>query len=245
MSKIRSQWLLRALLVLLAVSATAPLRASGPIDGTLFTTYTITTDHTSVSLTVCGSVQQAVGCFGSGSMGPFGKVGALLEGNPSTNLTTGTVTRLIYVLDIAAGSLNTGVTLYVYKKTDLISSTFDTVTVTLSKTVSLSLTGGTTALASMAANSKFLFIGTNKSSDALKVQKSNYTITPIFGFSPPVNVTAITSDKYGYVTVTFGSFSGPENGFIVFDANGNSLEDGGGASFMLNTDQAVLPSTFH
>ena len=55
----------------------------------------------------------------------------------------------------------------------------------------------------------------------------DYTITPILGS----NTTAITSDKYGYVTVTFGSFSGLANGFIVFDPNGNSLEVGGGASF--------------
>jgi hypothetical protein len=102
-----------------------------------------------------------------------------------------------------------------YKKTDTVSSTFDTVTVTLSKTVSLPLVGGSSALASMAANNKFLFVGTNQSPQAVEIQKGNFAITQIGGFSPPMNVTAITTDKYGYVIVTFGSFGGGENGFVV------------------------------
>ena len=97
--------------------------------------------------------------------------------------------------------------------------------------------------ASMAANAKFLFIGTNQSPTALKVQKGTYAITQIGGFSPPINVTSITTNKYGYATVTFGSFNGPSNGFVVFDPSGNSNEEGGGASFILNTAQAVLPAT--
>jgi len=216
-----------------------------PIDSTLFTTYTINTTHTSLDWVVCGSTQSSSGCYASGALGPFAKVGAILEGNQSVNLTTNTVTRLIYVLDIATGNTQNGVTLYVYKKTDTISPTFDTVNVSLTKTVTLSqIVGGALARASMAANAKFLFIGTNQSPTALKVQKGTYAITQIGGFSPPINVTSITTNKYGYATVTFGSFNGPSNGFVVFDPSGNSKEDGGGASFMLNTDQAVLPATF-
>jgi len=239
MSKI--QWLLSVSVIVWFLSVSLPARAAAP-DSTLFTTYTISTGHTSLTWTVCGSTQQTEGCYGSGPLEPFGKIGALLESNASVNLATNTVTRLIYVLDIATGSAHTGVTLFVYKKTDVISLSSDTVTVTLSKSVPLSLTGGTSAQGFMAANNKFLFIGTNKSSDALKVQKSNYATTQITGFAPP---TAITSDRYGYVTITFGGFSALANAFIVYDANGNALEDGGGASFMLNTDQAVLPSTLH
>ena len=227
----------------LVLAATIPAMAA-PIDSTLFTTYTINTAHTSLNWVVCGSTQSSSGCYASGTLGPFARVGAVIEGNQSANLTTNTVTRLIYVLDIATGNTQTGVKLYVYKKTDTISPSFDTVNVSLVKTVSLTdIVGGTTAQASMAANTKFLFIGTNQSPTALKVQKGTYAITQIGGFSPPINVSAITSNKYGYVTVTFGSFSGPFNGFVVFDPNGNSNEDGGGASFMLNTDQALLPST--
>src|SRR6266849_2053223 len=148
MSRIRKQWLLAASLILLVLSATVPVCAqmtSGPPDATLFTTYGINASHTSVSWVVCGSTQQSSGCYDSGSLGPFGKVGALIEGNSSTNRTTNTVTRAIYVLDIASGSNLNGVTLYVYKKTDTVTSSFDTTSVTLFKTVSLPLAGGSSA----------------------------------------------------------------------------------------------------
>jgi hypothetical protein len=246
MSRIRKQWLSAASLILLVLSATVPVCAqmtSGPPDATLFTTYNINPSHTSVSWVVCGSTQQSSGCYDSGSLGPFGKVGALIEGNSSTNRTTNTVTRAIYVLDIATGSNLNGVTLYVYKKTDTVTSSFDTTSVTLFKTVSLPLAGGSSALASMAANNKFLFIGTNQSPQAVEIQKGTFSITQVGGFSPPINVSAITADQYGYVTVQFGSFSTGENGFVVLGPDGGGREDGGGAAFMLNTVQAVLPST--
>ena len=145
----------------------APAASGSPIDATLFTTYTIDSAHTNVSWLVCGSTQNTSGCYASGNLGPFGKVGALMEGNPKTDLSTNTVTRAIYVLDIASGSNLNEVELSVYTKTDTITPDFDTVSVTLSKTVSLPLVGGTSAGASMAANNKFLFIGTNRSPGAL------------------------------------------------------------------------------
>jgi len=60
----------------------------------------------------------------------------------------------------------------------------------------------------MAANSKFLFIGTNHSPSAVVVQKSNLSFSEAGGFSPPINVAAITADNYGYVTVRAASTSG-------------------------------------
>src|ERR1700739_2869076 len=125
-------------------------------DSTLFTTYTINSPHTSLTWIVCGSTLQTSGCFAAGSLGPFGKIGAVLEGNQFANLKTSTVARYIYVVDVASGTSLAGVTLYVYKKTDVVSTTSDTVTVTLVKTLSLPLIGGTTALTSMAANNNFL-----------------------------------------------------------------------------------------
>ncbi len=241
MSKVGNKLLLAASIIVLVLTTTVWVSAqttSGPPDATLFTTYNINATHTSVNWLVCGSTQQSSGCYASGSLGPFGKVGALLEGNQSSNLTTNTVTRVIYVLDIATGSNLNGVTFYVYKKIDTITSTYDTVSVTLSKTVSLPLIGGSSALSSMAANNKYL-----QSPNGLEVQKVTFAITQIGGFSPPINVAAITADKYGYVTLTLGSFNGGENGFVVIGRDGFGREDGGGAQFMLNTVQAVLPST--
>jgi hypothetical protein len=227
-----------------ALSLVVPASASGPPDATLYTTYQI--NGASVDLSVCGSTQQSSGCYGSATLGPFVRLGALIEGNQSVNLAKNMVTRYIYALDIAAGTNSNGVDLYVYKKTDTITSTFDTVNVTLFKTVSLPLTGGSAASASMAANTTFLFIGTNQSTQAVRLQKSNFAIVESGSFSPPIPVTAVTADKYGYVTVTFGDPSGLEggNGFMVYGPDGSLQEDGGGAPFMLSTDQAFLPTTF-
>jgi hypothetical protein len=210
-------------------------------DLTLYTYYTIDTAHTNVTWIVCGSTQQSSGCYAAGVLGPFKKVGAILQGNAGVNKTTNTVTRLIYVLDVATGANSDGVTLYVYKKTDMVTPSFDTVAVSLNKTVPLPLTGGNTALSSMAANGKFVFIGTDQTPNVVRLQKSNYAIVTVGGFSPPINVTAITSDKYGYITVAFGNFGGDAGNF-VFGPDGLTRGDGGGAFFMLNTDQAVLPS---
>jgi len=240
---ILSRTLLGMMVFVMILSTAGLLVAQTQPDSTLFTTYTINSPHTSLTWIVCGSTLQTSGCFAAGSLGPFGKIGAVLEGNQFANLKTSTVARYIYVVDVASGTSLAGVTLYVYKKTDVVSSTFDTVTVTLVKTLSLPLTGGTTALTSMAANNNCLFVGTDQGPNALRIQKSNYAITDFGGFSPPINVSAITSDKYGYVTITYGDFAGPNNGFIVVGPDGNTREDGGGAPFMLTTDQAILPST--
>ena len=240
MSKFRMTGLL-GLAVSLALLSTAA-HATAPIDSTLYTSYFFGSGYQNLTLVVCGSTAQSSGCYGSAYLGPFGKVGAMVEGNPSYNLTTNTVTRKIYIVDIATGT-GTGVTLFVYKKTDTITSSSDTVAVTLLNTLPLSLTGGATAVCSMAANTGFLFIGTDQSPQGLRVQKSNLSTILIGGFSPPINVTSITSNKYGYVTVTFGGFTSGEDGFYTFGPNGQSEGDGGGAWFMLSTDAGLSTSS--
>ena len=222
-----------------------PTAPAAPPDATLFTTYTIDPAHTSVGLSVCGSLPGSSGCYGSAALGPFGKVGALLEGEPKVDLSMNTVTRAIYVVDVASGPNQNEVVLDVYTKVDSITTDFDTVTVTLFQTISLPLVGGTSAQTSMAANKKFLFIGTNRGPDAVQINKRNFSITQLGGFSPPINVFGITADQYGYVTLSYGSFNGFNTGFIVVGPDGLAKESGGGAHLMLNTVQAVLPSTLH
>jgi hypothetical protein len=167
----------------------------------------------------------------------------VLEGLPSTDKTTNTVTRDIYVLDTAAGPNKVGVSLYVYSRTDIISGSNDSITVVLTDTVALPLIGGTSTTASVAANSGHLYIGTNKSPQAVAVVKKTLAFTQIGGFSPPINVSSITADEYGFVTVTFGSFNGTSNGFYVYGPDGSVQGDGGGASFTVGTAQAVRPPT--
>jgi hypothetical protein len=206
----------------------------------LFTTY-FTEGQTQVTLIVCGSLPQTEGCYGSASLGPFGRVGAMIEGSAAQSVKKGTVTRYLYIVDVAAGSGANEVALYVYKKVDTITQSDDTVTVTLFKTITLPLTGGTATVAYMAANPTFLFIGTNQDELAVEVTKKNLALTQIGEFSG-LNMSGITVDAYGYVTLTWGS-SGGSSGFLVLAPNGGEEEDGGGAQFMLNTSQATLLST--
>jgi hypothetical protein len=241
MPNFRHQWLLAISMVLLALSTTVHgQNPPAPPDSTLFTTYDLSPGYQTVGWLVCGSTQQTSGCYAAGSLGPFVGVGALMEGNPVVN--GNTVTRAIYVVD--SGSANS-VKLYVYKKTDTVTPQTDTVTVTLNRTADLSplLVGGASVSCSMAANNRFLFIGTDQSPQAVEVNKSTLSVAAVGGFSPPLNVTAITADKYGYVTVTQGNFFSGGNGFYVFGPDGFGREDGGGAEFMLNTVNAVSTST--
>ena len=153
-SLVASQWR-RYFLSGLALACFATSTQGDPIDSTLFTTYTLGSNNTSVYWLVCGSTTESDGCYGDGTMGPFGEVGALLEGSPSYDDTTGTVTRAIYVVDVASGNNSAGVDLYVYKKTDVIFSTNDNVTVLLKDTITLPLKGGINALTFMAANGDY------------------------------------------------------------------------------------------
>jgi hypothetical protein len=162
----------------------------------------------------------------------------MIEGNPIQNLTAGTVTRYIYVLDVGYGSSANQVALYVYKKVDVISGGSDNVSSSLFKTVVLPLMGGTATIASMGANAKCLYIGTNQDQPAVQVQKSNFALTQFSGVSGPYNVTSITTGQYAFVTVTWGNGAG----FDVIDKNGQAQENGGGDSFMLNTLVATIPS---
>ena len=212
---------------------TAP---TAPIDSTLFTSYFFDATGTTPTWITCGSTQNSNGCYGSGTLGPFGKIGAMLEGIPHTNLSTNTVTRAIYVLDVAAGANQDEVALNVYTKSDVITPDFDTVTVTLSRTVSLDLTGGPTAKGFMAANKNFLLLGTSLSAIALELDKRAFSVTQFGPYSN--NLSSITADPYGYMTADFD-----ESEFFQVGPDGNDIQGGGGAWFMLNTVQGV-PARF-
>ncbi len=218
-----------------------PAAPAAALDAGLYAKYNMDSAHTTVNWNVCGSLPGSSGCYGSGSLGPFGRVGALMEGEPKTNRNAQTVTRAIYVLDTASGTDQNGVTLYVYTKVDTITTDSDTVTITLSQTISLPLVGGINPhSAQMAANKQFLFIGTDQSPSAVQVSKRTFSITQLGGFTPPINVFGIFGDEYGYVTLSFGSFRTHNNDFIVVGPNGSVVESGAVSQFMLNTVQAVL-----
>jgi hypothetical protein len=93
----------------------------------------------------------------------------------------------------------------------------------------------------MAANKQFPFIGTDQSPFAVEMNKRSFSVMQRGSFSPP-NVSAITADQYGYVTLTFGSFRSFHATFIVCDPDGNIAGDGGGSPFTLNSVQALQTS---
>jgi hypothetical protein len=205
-------------------------------DSGLFTNYSLYSygGQTTVDWVVCGSTQNSDGCYSSGQLGPFTAVGAMLEGDPFVK--GNVVTRAIYVVD--SGRAN-DVKLYVYNKVDTVTADYDTATVTLRRKVTLPLTGGSDVSCSMAANKNFLFIGTDQTELAAMVQKSNLDVTSVGGV--PGNVVAITSDQYGYVTIT-NAGSGFTD-FTVLNPNGQLEEDGGGSDFVVGTTQAVPLAT--
>jgi hypothetical protein len=234
--RLRACCALTGLLALVAGWST-PAAAAEP-DATLFTTYTVATDLKTANWVTCGSTQATEGCYSSGTIGPFGRIGAMLQ--DTAYYDGDIVTRVIYVLDVAAGTAGNDVTLFVYTRKDVISSTYDTTTVTLSRQISLPLVGGSTVTASMAENTPYLYVGTNQSLQAAAVKKSTWAVSSVGGFIPSIPVSSITSDNRGYVTVTFSSASGAESGFYVFGPTGGGEEDGGGSNFLLNATNAVV-----
>jgi hypothetical protein len=229
---------LAASILLLTLANPAPLHAAA-LDSTLFTTYDTQSPYTSVVFSVCGTLPQAEGCFSGGFLGPFGLIGGMIEGNPKQNLKKGTVTRNIYVVDVASGSGGNDVAHYVYKRVDTITPSDDSASTTLTNTVPLPVKGGSGTFALMAANGNFLFIGTSKSGMVAIVKKSNLEITQ-YG-NPGIPLDSITADRHGYVTIELGSAQSPQ--FQVIGPNGEFGETGTGTEFMVNTVQGTVPSS--
>jgi hypothetical protein len=200
---------------------------AGTIDSGLFTTYTIDTAKTTLSWVVCGSISGGSGCYGSGQLGPFGHVGSIVESARIYDVHEGTVTRYLYVVDQEYGSGENGVALYVYERVDTIASSSDHTTFTQKKTISLPLTGGSSAVVFMATNQDFLVIGTSGSTIPIEVDKHTFDVTPLTIISQAPN--SITADNYGYVVVTSAE------GFFVVGPSGTIEEDGGGSPFTINT----------
>jgi hypothetical protein len=218
--------------LLSAVALTSTALAAPP-DAGLFTQYDFASDFSSVSYLVCGYLPESDGCYGFGTLGPFGHVGAILEGVPS--IQGDSVQRGIYVVDVAGGTSGNEVILYHYLKTDTITSaTYDTITTKLDNKVPLPLVGGVSVRCSMAANADFVVIGTDQSTQAVVLAKGSFALQTVGGFSNAPTVTSITSDAYGYVTVSFGGGS-VIPGFIVIGPKGGGEEDGGGESYLAST----------
>jgi len=242
----RRALLAAALMMVLAALPMSTLATTPPPDAGLYTSYSIGSGYQNVTWTVCGTTQMTEGCYGSGTLGPFGHAGALIESSPVVDVATGTVTRYIYIVDNAAKSEGNDVVLNVYKKVDVVTSSTDTVTVSLVKAVPLAaLRGGLNTSTYMAANENYIYVATNDYTWAVRIQRTNLTHqVQTAGVSPPASVSAITSDFYGNVTVTFGgTTTNGTAGSLQFDINGNSIGTSTSNEYMLNTSAALQTSS--
>src|SRR5690242_15907434 len=97
-------FLRRTVLALLPLLWGSLFCAAATIDSGLYTTYTTDNAKTTLYWTVCGSIGTGTGCYSSGAVTPFGEIGSIIEGNKTYNISAGTVTRFLYVVDQEAGS---------------------------------------------------------------------------------------------------------------------------------------------
>jgi hypothetical protein len=219
-------------LALLSLCAFSSIAGTAP-DANLFTSYSLSS--TEISFLVCGSVPGSDGCYGSGTLGPFGHVGAIVS---SPGKTVGdAVSRDVFVVDVAGGAAQDTVILYRYELTNTVNPPYDTVSYKLTKQVTLPLKGGTAVRCSLAANTGFLFVGTNRSTSAVEVSKDTFAITSVGGFSNDPVVSAITTDDRGFVTIAFGTAG--SGGNVVFGPTGGEVQDGGGAAFAVPAMQGL------
>jgi hypothetical protein len=230
--KIRMSFAAASCLLLAGFTGSASAHKTHLDDG-LFTTYSMGGNGSSISFSVCGSLAQSEGCYGGGTLSPFEAACAVLESAPKYKLNV--VTREIYVLDKRTSASDPAL-LYVYKRNDTITDTFDTIQVSPKKKISLQTTGGSAAHCSLAANDPLVYVGTDASTTAVSVDKKSFAVTVLPGFSPATTVSSITADDRGYIALHYG------NGFYLFGPNGALQEDGGGAADLVNTRNGWKPN---
>jgi hypothetical protein len=163
----------------------------------------------------------------SGTLGPFDRACAILEGKPVTK--GDVMTRSLYVLDAGNGAANT-VVLNIYTRTDTITSTggvkSDAETIVPRGQVVLSLTSQAGVVCYMAANDTSVFASTSINNQASIIDKKTFAQTTIQSYVTTINdpVTQITVDVEGVVFVTFGT--GPTAGFAEFNDESQYLAAG-------------------
>jgi hypothetical protein len=157
-----------ALLAASGVIVTAPAQTA-PVDENIATSYTAL--GTSIMWRTAGINPP----ISSGTLGPFNRACAILEGTPSTK--GDILTRSVYVLDEGNGDSGT-VVLYIYKRTDTITSSggelSDVETIVLHRKGVLSLTSQAGAVCYMAANGTSVFASTNANDQASMINKKTF-----------------------------------------------------------------------
>jgi hypothetical protein len=221
--------------IALFLVATAPCAAEARaplINANLYTTYQFASNNQALSWVTCGATQGSEGCFGSGEISPFDNICAVLEG--SAKIKGDTVTQDIYIFDKVTGK-SPSLYLDVYKKTDVITESYDTTTFTQTQHVNLQLPASGKAACYAAAGPVAIYAATSTSQTAVQISKTTFGVFSVGGFSPPETVTGIQADSRGYVSINF------TGGFYLFGPTGAGEEDGGGNALLLNETSALVP----
>jgi hypothetical protein len=219
------------------VSTTVHSAAAATPLANLFTTYSFI-GGAEISWITCGSVPQSSGCYSSGFIRRLTNACAIMEGTATVvinNTHQYVVKRPVYVMD--AGTPGNVVILNVYIKTDTVTSSNATTTIDYSTRVALPPLIGGKVECFMAGNKTALFTGTSKSPVGAEILTANLQVSQIGGFSPPANVSQITADQRGFVSLQQGT--GGNTGFYLFGPDGSLQEDGGGTAFLINNIQSV------
>lgn len=235
MAPVRGRYLaMAALFLCLALPFSHAQKTTSLPDSMFYTTYYPATTFIDW---YCGGTEQK-GCSSFGVLQPFKQACAFLEGNPVLS-TFNTVVRNLYVLDAGTGAGD--VLLYVYRKTDTVTANLDAINITLIATVPLpSQSGGPNTPCSMAANDNYIYLGTHKSTIAVRVTKSTLALADVDAVG---SIRSITANGNGFVSV-----AGYANGtplHVVYDPKGEAIESGGGESALPSTINAVpIPLSF-
>ena len=230
------------LIALLPFCLAIPAMANTPVDSTLFTTYMLGPSSQQINYLVCGSTEESEGCFTSGEIGPFGRVGAIIEGKARES--GDVVTREVYVIDTASGTGANGVTLSVYRKTDTVTASDDSVEVSLVRSVPLPLKGGAHANCYVAGSTGYLYVATDKGPTAVQVGKGSLELTEISSATIPAatRVVSISATTAEAVTIAFGGETPSAASYVSYNAAGQQFEQGGGYNAYLNREIGL--STF-
>lgn len=154
-----------------------------------------------LSWVTCGYNATSSGCFGSGSLGPFGRLCSV----------AGTNTRII-VADAQPASGPARLSIYAQAEGP-------SPTVTLLRTVALpAIPASATARCEMAILGNFVYFGTNESASYVKVSLRNYAVTT--GSTCGGVTSAIRSGPDALVVSQSGCFTS-------FDPSGNAQLTGG------------------
>jgi hypothetical protein len=132
----------------------------------------------------------------------------------------------------------------VYRKTDTVTASSDTVEVSLVGSVRLPLKGGAHANCYVAGTTSYLYIATDKGPTAVQVGKVSHALTVISSATIPAatQVLSISATTAEAVTIAFGGETPGAASYVSYNAAGQQFEQGGGYNAYLNSEIGL--STF-